>query len=67
MIARLLGYTQVQTTAHYAHLAADPVKAAAEERPIYYAFLGQLSLSKVHHFHGPKEPIESILALAGLG
>ena len=23
-------YTQVQTTARYAHLAADPVKAAAE-------------------------------------
>ena len=30
MIAKLLGHTQVQTTARYAHLAADPVKAAAE-------------------------------------
>ena len=29
MIAKLLGYTQVQTTARYAHLANDPVKAAA--------------------------------------
>jgi integrase len=29
MIGRLLGHTQVQTTARYAHLAADPVKAAA--------------------------------------
>ena len=30
MIGTLLGHTQVQTTARYAHLAADPVKAAAE-------------------------------------
>ena len=29
MIGKLLGHTQVQTTARYAHLAADPVKAAA--------------------------------------
>lgn len=31
MIGKLLGHTQVQTTARYAHLAADPVKAAAEQ------------------------------------
>lgn len=30
MIGKLLGHTQVQTTARYAHLAADPVKDAAE-------------------------------------
>jgi integrase len=30
MIGKLLGHTQVQTTARYAHLAANPVKAAAE-------------------------------------
>ena len=30
MIGELLGHTQVQTTARYAHLAADPVKDAAE-------------------------------------
>ena len=30
MIGKLLGHTQVQTTARYAHLAADPVKEAAE-------------------------------------
>jgi integrase len=30
IIGRLLGHTQVQTTARYAHLAADPVKAATE-------------------------------------
>lgn len=29
MIGKLLGHTQVQTTARYAHLAADPVKLAA--------------------------------------
>jgi hypothetical protein len=31
MIGRLLGHTQVATTARYAHFAADPVKAAAEQ------------------------------------
>ena len=30
MIGKLLGHTQVQTTARYAHLAAEPVKEAAE-------------------------------------
>ena len=29
MIGKLLGHTQVQTTARYAHLAADPIKQAA--------------------------------------
>ena len=29
MIGKLLGHTQIQTTARYAHLAADPVKDAA--------------------------------------
>lgn len=29
MIGKLLGHTQVQTTARYAHLAKDPVKSAA--------------------------------------
>jgi integrase len=29
MIGKLLGHTQVQTTARYAHLAGDPVRAAA--------------------------------------
>ena len=31
MIGKLLGHTQVQTTARYAHLAADPIKAAANK------------------------------------
>ena len=31
MIGKLLGHTQVQTTARYAHLAADPVLAAADQ------------------------------------
>ena len=30
MIGRLLGHSQVQTTARYAHLADDPIKAAAD-------------------------------------
>lgn len=29
MIEKLFGHTQVQTTARYAHLAADPIKQAA--------------------------------------
>ena len=29
MIGKLLGHTQVQTTARYAHLANDSVKSAA--------------------------------------
>ncbi len=31
MFGKLLGHTQVQTTARYAHLAADPIKAAASQ------------------------------------
>lgn len=30
MIGKLLGHTQAQATARYAHLAADPVKEATE-------------------------------------
>lgn len=31
MIGKLHGHTQNQTTARYAHLAADPIQAAAEQ------------------------------------
>ena len=31
MIGKLLGHMQVQTTARYAHLAADPIKTAADQ------------------------------------
>jgi site-specific recombinase XerD len=31
MIRKLIGHAQVQTTQRYAHLAADPVKDAANE------------------------------------
>ena len=31
MIGKLLGHTQVQTTARYAHLAADPIKRATDD------------------------------------
>ena len=30
MIGKLLGHTQAQTTASYAHLAADPMQAAEQ-------------------------------------
>lgn len=30
MIGKQLGHTQFQTTARYVHLAADPVKGAAD-------------------------------------
>jgi integrase len=43
MIGKLLGHTQVATTARYAHLAADPVKAAAEQvsSAIARSFVGE--------------------------
>jgi integrase len=31
MIGKLLGHSQIQTTARYAHLASDPIKAAANK------------------------------------
>jgi len=44
MIGKLLGHTQVQTTARYAHLAADPVKQAATKisERLALALLGTL-------------------------
>jgi len=47
MIGKLLGHTQVQTTARYAHLAADPVKAAAERVSTNIAALLDGSLADV--------------------
>ena len=48
MIGKLLGHTQVQTTARYAHLANDPVKAAAGRvsDTIGAAMLGRKSSAK---------------------
>lgn len=41
MVGRLLGHTQIQTTLRYAHLADDPVRAAAEENSaVIFARLG---------------------------
>jgi hypothetical protein len=39
MIGRLLGHTQVQTTARYAHLKTDPTKAAADTSVDAIAYL----------------------------
>ena len=43
MIGKLLGHTQVQTTARYAHLAVDPVKSAADSVSSAIAALLQAS------------------------
>ena len=40
MIGKLLGHTRVQTTARYAHLAADPVKAAERVATNIVALMG---------------------------
>ena len=44
MVGRLLGHTQLQTTLRYAHLADDPVRAAAEENST--AIFASLGASK---------------------
>jgi len=31
MIGKILGHTQVQTTARYAHLASEPVREGADQ------------------------------------
>ena len=53
MIGKLLGHTQVQTTARYAHLAANPVKAAAERVANNFAALMDGELAEVIPL-GPK-------------
>ena len=40
MIGKLLGHTQVATTARYAHLAADPVKAAEQVSAVIASDIG---------------------------
>lgn len=47
MIGKLLGHTHVQTTARYAHLAADPVKHAANQvsETIAASMAGAVNLS----------------------
>jgi hypothetical protein len=47
MIGKLLGHTQVQTTARYAHLAADPIKQAATK------ISDRLALALFGTFHKP--------------
>ena len=45
MIGKLLGHTQVQTTARYVHLASDPMKKAANKiaDPLASALFGKLN------------------------
>jgi integrase len=52
MIGKLLGHTQIQTTARYAHLASDPMKAAANKISDRLAS----ALFVAHEEPGPKEP-----------
>jgi integrase len=53
MIGKLLGHAQVHTTARYAHLAADPVKAAAEQVPGGARFSDRLMLIVMAAFETP--------------
>ncbi len=53
MIGRLLGHTQVQTTARYAHLANDPVKSAAGR---VSDTIGAAMLGKVSKAENPERP-----------
>jgi integrase len=48
MIGKLLGHTQIQTTARYAHLASDPMKKAAKKisDQLASALFGKLSTSE---------------------
>ena len=49
MVGRLLGHTQIQTTMRYAHLADDPVRAAAEEN-------GAAIFASMQSKKGPSKP-----------
>ena len=61
MIGKLLGHTQPATTARYAHLAADPTRAAANE-------VGKLisaAMKKRRHrvrLHNPTESLDTVTA-----
>jgi hypothetical protein len=60
MIGKLLGHTQVQTTARYAHLAADPMKQAATKISdrLASALLGALDEAGVGEAKQAIRPIE---------
>ena len=53
MIGKLLGHTQVQTPARYAHLARDSVKNAAAR--ITGSIGGNLSPADARASHDPRE------------
>ena len=59
MIGKLLGHTQVQTTARYAHLASDPVKSAAGR---VSDTIGAAMLGKGKPQKSPERPKKRILA-----
>lgn len=50
MVGQLLGHTQLQTTLRYAHLADDPIRAAAEENSAsIFASLGSTRTERLGH------------------
>ena len=54
MIGKLLGHTQVQTTARYAHLASDPIKQAATKISdrlalALFGAVGEANVKKTQH------------------
>jgi integrase len=60
MIGKLLGHTQVQTTARYAHLASDPVKQAATKISdrLASALLGPVDRRRAQEAQHSSETIE---------
>ena len=56
MIGKLLGHTQVQTTARYAHLANDPVKSAANRIASRIAEVARLSTGRLSLPKTPSKP-----------
>ena len=61
MIGKLLGHTQVQTTARYAHLAVDPVKYAANQ--VSKTIAASMAGATAHRGHAhcvPAHPSEEL-------
>ncbi len=59
MIGKLLGHTQVQTTARYAHLAADPVKNAMEKVSDFIAKQATISTKRRRNHKYTVQPLGS--------
>ncbi|PIR39746.1 MAG: integrase [Alphaproteobacteria bacterium CG11_big_fil_rev_8_21_14_0_20_39_49] len=62
MIGKLLGHTQVQTTARYAHIMAEPLKAAAGDVTGELSSLMKINNVSVQNKPLPPKPNKSIIA-----